>query len=207
MNRVLAVLSGLVFGILTGCEKKQAAPPVRPLTVTVTPVAQEDVLVTYTWVGLLNGYQNAEIRAQVTGYLTTQNYKEGSLVIKGDVLFTIDKRPFQASLAQAQADYAKAVAVAQLAQITLSRQTQLYETKVISQQEYDTAYQNAQADLASVAAAQANVQTAQINLNYCTITAPLTASRASPRRKSATWLDRQALQLSSPKCLRSIPSR
>ena len=172
MNRVLAVLSGLVFGILTGCEKKQAAPPVRPLTVTVTPVAQEDVLVMYTWVGLLDGYQNAEIRAQVTGYLTTQNYKEGSLVIKGDVLFTIDKRPFQASLAQAQADYAKAVAVAQLAQITLSRQTQLYETKVISQQEYDTAYQNAQADLASVAAAQANVQTAQINLNYCTITAP-----------------------------------
>ena len=171
MNRALALLSGLVFGILIGCEKKQAAPA-RPLTVTVTPVAQENVLVMNTWVGLLNGYQNAQIRAQVTGYLTTQNYKEGSLVKKGDVLFTIDKRPFQAALAQAQAEYAKAVAVAQLARITLGRQTQLYETKVISQQEYDTAYQNAQADTASVAAAQANVQSAQINLNYCTITAP-----------------------------------
>jgi membrane fusion protein, multidrug efflux system len=171
MNRALALLSGLVFGILIGCEKKQAAPA-RPLTVTVTPVAQENVLVMNTWVGLLNGYQNAEIRAQVTGYLTTQNYKEGSLVKKGDVLFTIDPRPFQAALAQAQADYAKAVAAAQLAQITLRRQTQLYETKVISQQEYDTAYQNAQADMASVAAAQANVQSAQINLNYCTIMAP-----------------------------------
>jgi membrane fusion protein (multidrug efflux system) len=125
-----------------------------------------------TWVGLLNGYQNADIRAQVTGYLMTQNYKEGSLVKKGDVLFTIDKRPFEAALAQAQADYAKAVAAAQLAQITLQRQKQLYETKVTSQQDYDTAYQNAQADVASVAAAQANVQTAQINLNYCTITAP-----------------------------------
>ena len=102
----------------------------------------------------------------------TQNYKEGSLVKKGDVLFTIDKRPFEAALAQAQADYAKAVASAQLAQITLGRQTQLYQTKVISQQEYDTSYQNAQAGVASVAAAQANVQTAQINLNYCTITAP-----------------------------------
>ena len=87
-----------------------------------------------------------EIRAQVTGYLTTQNYKEGSLVKKGDVLFTIDKRPFEAALAQSQAEYAKAVAAAQLARITLGRQTQLYETKVISQQEYDTAYQNAQAD-------------------------------------------------------------
>ncbi len=125
-----------------------------------------------TWVGLLNGALNADIRAQVTGYLMTQNYKEGSLLKKGDVLFTIDKRPFEAALAQAQADYAKAVASAQLAQITLGRQTQLYQTKVISQQEYDTSYQNAQAGVASVAAAQANVQTAQINLNYCTITAP-----------------------------------
>ena len=122
--------------------------------------------------GLLNGYQNADIRAQVTGYLMTQDYKEGSLVKKGEVLFTIDKRPFQAALAQAQADYAKAVANAQLAEITLRRQTQLYETKVISQQEYDTSYQNTQASIASVAAQQANVQTAQINLNYCTITAP-----------------------------------
>jgi RND family efflux transporter MFP subunit len=125
-----------------------------------------------TWVGLLNGYQNAEIRAQVTGYLMTLNYKEGSVVKKGDVLFTIDKRPFEAALAQAQADYAKAVAAAQLAEITLRRQKQLYETKVTSQQDYDTAYQNAQADVAAVAAAQANVQSAQINLNYCTITAP-----------------------------------
>ena len=124
------------------------------------------------WVGLLNGYQNADIKAQVTGYLMTQDYKEGSLVKKGEVLFTIDKRPFQAALAQAQADYAKAVANAQLAEITLDRQTQLYRTKVISQQEYDTSYQNTQASIASVAAQQANVQTAQINLNYCTITAP-----------------------------------
>ena len=125
-----------------------------------------------SWVGLLNGYQNADIRAQVTGYLMTQDYKEGSLATKGTTLFTIDKRPFEAALAQAQADYAKAVAAAQLAQITLDRQTQLYRTKVISQQEYDTAYQDAQSQVASVAAAQANVQSAQINLNYCTITAP-----------------------------------
>jgi membrane fusion protein (multidrug efflux system) len=125
------------------------------------------------WVGLLNGYQNADIRAQVTGYLMTQDYKEGSLVKKGEVLFTIDKRPFEAALAQAQADYAKAVANAQLAEITLRRETQLYETKVISAQQYDTSYQNTQASIASVAAQRANVQTAQINLNYCTITAPL----------------------------------
>jgi RND family efflux transporter MFP subunit len=172
MNRLLAYLAGLLLIGLSSCQKKSSAPPPPPPRVTVTPIAQENVLVMNTWVGLLNGYQNAEIRAQVTGYLMSQNYKEGSLVKKGDVLFTIDKRPFEATLAQAQADYAKAVAAAQLAQITLKRQTQLYETKVISQQEYDTSYQDAQAGVASVAAAQANVQSAQINLNYCTVTAP-----------------------------------
>jgi RND family efflux transporter MFP subunit len=172
MNRSLACITGLLLVGLASCGKKASAPPPPPPRVTVTPVLQQDVLVMRNWVGLLNGYQNADIKAQVTGYLMTQDYKEGSLVKKGEVLFTIDKRPFQAALAQAQADYAKAVANAQLAEITLDRQTQLYRTKVISQQEYDTSYQNTQASIASVAAQQANVQTAQINLNYCTITAP-----------------------------------
>jgi RND family efflux transporter MFP subunit len=172
MNRALAALSALSFIGLAACGKKPAAPAAGPVKVTVAPVVQKDVAEMRTWVGLLDGYQNAEIRAQVTGYLMTQNYKEGSFVKKGTELFTIDKRPFEAALAQAQANYAKAVATAQLSQITLDRQTQLYKTKVISQQEFDTAYQTAQADIASAAAAQAAVETAQINLNYCTITAP-----------------------------------
>ncbi len=171
MKRTLAIAVTLGAVGLISCQKKPAATP-PPLNVTVAPVVQKDVFVMRTWVGLLDGYQNAEIRAQVTGYLLTQNYKEGSVVKKGEVLFTIDPRPFQAALAQAQADYAKAVAQAQLAQITLDRQTQLYKTKVISQQEYDTYYQDNQSNIASVAAAQANVQSAQINLAYCTIVAP-----------------------------------
>lgn len=171
MKRALAL--GATFGLLglASCEKK-AAPVLPPLTVSVTPIVAKDVLDMRTWVGLLTGNKNADIRAQVTGYLMTQEYKEGSFVKEGTTLFTIDQRPFQAALAQAQANYAKAVAQAQLSQITLDRQTQLYKTKVISQQEYDTAYQNAQADVATVASQQAAVQTAQINLNYCTIKAP-----------------------------------
>lgn len=171
MNRALAAFCGLLFAGLAACEK-QAAPVAPPLNVTVTPVIQEDVSEMNTWVGLLDGYQNADIRAQITGYLLTQNYKEGSSVKKGDVLFTIDPRPFQAALAQAQANYGQALAQAQLAQITLDRQVQLFKTKVISQQQYDTFYQDAQAAIAGAAAVQAAVQTAQINLNYCTITAP-----------------------------------
>jgi membrane fusion protein (multidrug efflux system) len=171
MNRAFAVLPALLLAALPGCEKK-ATPPAPPVTVTATPVAVQTVWEKQTWVGLLDGYQNADIRAQVAGYLTSQNYKEGSFVKKGTVLFLIDQRPFQAALEQAEAQYAQMVAKAQLSQITLDRQTQLYKTKVISQQEYDTYYQTAQADIASAAAAQAAVQTAQINLNYCTITAP-----------------------------------
>ncbi|MEI8293448.1 MAG: efflux RND transporter periplasmic adaptor subunit [bacterium] len=169
--RIHAVVMLATAALAVSC-KKPAPKEVPPVKVTVTPVVQRDVLATNQWVGLLDGFQNSNIQAQVTGYLLTQNYKEGSLVKKGDTLFTIDPRPFQAALAQAEADYASAVAKAQLQQITLQRQTQLYQTKVISEQEYQTSYQNTQAALANVAASQAAVQAAQVNLDYCTIKAP-----------------------------------
>lgn len=164
--RAAAVCGILLFA---ACEKPR--PVVPPVNVTYTPAIQKDVVATNQWVGLLDGFQNASIQAQVTGYLLTQNYKEGSAVKKGDVLFTIDPRPFQAALAQAQASYAEAVAQAQLQQITLQRQVQLYQTKVISQQQYDTSYQNTQAAIAAASAAEAQMQAAQVNLDYCTIKA------------------------------------
>ncbi|GAB4167375.1 MAG: multidrug efflux RND transporter periplasmic adaptor subunit AcrA [Terrimicrobiaceae bacterium] len=159
----------LVAGI-AGCDKKAA--PVPPVSVTVTPVQQRDVTSSLSWVGLLTGFQNAEIRAQVTGYLISQNYREGGFVKRGDILFQLDARPFEAALAQAQADYAQKVANAQLAQITLQRQTELFKTKVISAQEFDVSAQDAAAATAAAAAAQASVQAAQVNLDYCTIQAP-----------------------------------
>ena len=155
---------------LSSCEKPK--PPVPPVAVTFAQIVQKDVLATRDWVGLLDGFQNANIQAQVTGSLLTQDYKEGSFVKKGELLFKIDPRPYQAALAQAQANYSRAVAQAQLAEITLQRQTDLYKTKVISQQQYDTSYQDAQAAVASAAAAQAATQAAQVNLDYCTISAP-----------------------------------
>ena len=166
MLRAIAVCGTLLFA---ACEKPKPEPP--PMVVTYTPAIQKDVVATNEWVGLLDGYLNTSIQAQVTGYLLTQNYKEGSAVKKGALLFTIDPRPFQAALAQAQANYAQAVAQAQLQQITLQRQAQLYQTKVISQQQYDVSYQDTQSAIAAAAAAQAQMQAAQVNLDYCTITA------------------------------------
>jgi RND family efflux transporter MFP subunit len=170
-SRFLAVVAVLLVAGFPACKKPTpSAPP--PPNVQVTPVLKRDVIASQEWVGLLDGFQNANIQAQVTGYLLTQNYKEGSMVKKGETLFTIDQRPFLASLAQAQAEYASAVAKAQLQELTLQKQTQLYQTKVISEQEYQTSYQNTQASIANVAAAQAAVQSAQVNLGYCTVAAP-----------------------------------
>ena len=171
MNRSLirAVTASAAL-LLAGCGEKPK-PEAPPVSVSYATAIQKDVIATNEWVGLLDGYLNTSIQAQVTGYLLTQNYKEGSAVKKGDLLFTIDPRPFQAALAQAQANYAQAVAQAQLQQITLQRQAELYKTKVISQQQYDTSYQNTQAAIAAAAAAQAQMQAAQVNLDYCTITA------------------------------------
>lgn len=170
MNRsLIQVIAAGAALLLVSCEKPK--PEIPPVVVTFTPAIQKDVVATNEWVGLLDGYQNSNIQAQVTGYLLTQDYKEGSAVKKGDLLFTIDPRPFQAALAQAQADYARSVAQAQLQQITLERQSQLYKTKVISQQEYDVSYQDTQAAIAAAAASQAQMQAAQVNLDYCTIKA------------------------------------
>lgn len=171
ISRFLLAAAAIAVMAFPSC-KKPAPPAPPPPNVKTTPVLQQDVIASQTWVGLLDGFQNSNIQAQVTGYLLTQNYKEGSMVKKGDTLFTIDPRPFEAALAQAQAEYASAVAKAQLQQLTLQKQTQLYQTKVISEQEYQTSYQDTQAALANVAAAQAAVQSAQVNLGYCTITAP-----------------------------------
>lgn len=170
-SRFLAAFAVLLVAGFPAC-KKPTPPAPPPPNVQVTPVLKRDVIASQKWVGLLDGFQNANIQAQVTGYLLTQNYKEGSMVKKGDPLFTIDPRPFEAALAQAQAQYASAVAKAQLQELTLQKQTQLYQTKVISEQAYQTSFQDTQASLADVAAAQAAVQSAQVNLGYCTITAP-----------------------------------
>jgi len=172
MNPRLLVAAAALTALVFPACKKPAPPVPPPPNVQVTPVLKMDVIASQKWVGLLDGFQNANIQAQVTGYLLTQNYKEGSMVKKGDTLFTIDPRPFEAALAQAQAQYASAVAKAQLQELTLQKQTQLYQTKVISEQQYQTSYQDTQASLADVAAAQAAVQSAQVNLGYCTIIAP-----------------------------------
>ncbi len=143
------------------------------MTVQVMAMQPQDVPVTQTWVATLTGDVNAEIRAQVSGYLQSQNYVNGAYVKAGTVLFQIDPRPFQATLDQAQGSLAQAQAKLTASELTAKRSADLYKQNVISRQQYDDQTQAYLADKANVQAAQASVEQARLNLTFTTITAPV----------------------------------
>ena len=157
---------------LSGCGKS-APPAPPPPEVLVTEVKQQDVPIYNEYVGQLDASVNATIESRVQGYLVSQNYKEGQLVKKSDVLFQIDRRPFEAALAQAKAAFLQADASAKQAEMNAQRATDLFQRKVSSEQERDNAVQSAAAARAQAAAQQAAVEQAQLNLDYTTITAPV----------------------------------
>jgi RND family efflux transporter MFP subunit len=160
-----------------------AAPP----DVMVAQVEQKDVPIYGEWIGTLDGFVNADVRAQVTGYLVRQAYQEGALVSKGQLLFEIDPRPFQAALdqaegqlAQATAQLANAEAVQVRTQLDVERYTPLAKEQAASQQDLDNATQNNLAAKATVATAKAQiktaeaaVETAKLNLGFTRLTAPI----------------------------------
>ena len=157
---------------LAACGKKASAPPPPP-EVLVTEVKQQDTPIYNEYVGQLDASVNATIQSRVQGYLVSQNYKEGQLVKKDDVLFEIDRRPFEAALAQAKAAFLQADASAKQAEMNAQRATDLFQRKVSSEQERDNATQSAAAARAQAEAQRAAVEQAQLNLDYTTIHAPV----------------------------------
>jgi len=158
---------------LTACSRKaeQAGPP--PPTVVVATVTPRDVPVVKESVAILDGVINANINAQVQGYLISRNYKEGSVVKKGDLLFQIDPRPFEAALAQAKANLDRDKAMQFKTSADEARAMRLFVEKVLSAQERDAAIATAAANKANVEADEAAVRTAELNLGYTKITAPV----------------------------------
>jgi RND family efflux transporter MFP subunit len=158
---------------LTACSRKaeQAGPP--PPTVIVATVTPRDVPVVKEGVATLDGFINANINAQVQGYIISRDYKEGRVVKKGDSLFQIDPRPFEASLAQAKANLERDKAMQFKASADQTRAMQLFVEKVISGQERDAAIAAAASNKANVEADEAAVKTAELNLGYTKITAPV----------------------------------
>jgi len=178
---VLALIVG------AGCSSKQALGAAGATDVEVTVVEQKDVPIYGEWIGTLDGLVNADVRAQVTGYLLKQGYQEGSFVRQGQLLFQIDPRPFQAALdqaqgqlAQAKASLANAEAVQRRTELDVNRYTPLAKEQAASQQDLDNAVQNNFAAIATVATARAQiktseaaVETAQINLDFTRLIAPI----------------------------------
>ncbi len=144
----------------------EAAPP----AVSVAEVVRKDVPVSSEWIATLDGYVNAQVRPQVSGYLIKRNYREGAAVQKGDVLFEIDPRPFDAALAQARAQLAQAEAQLGRATRDVERDTPLAREKAIAQSQLDNDIQARLAAEAAVESAKALVQTAQLNLGFTKVT-------------------------------------
>src|SRR5436853_5070380 len=166
-----ALLIFLVFS--TSCSRKTTpAGPAAP-EVLVTTVAPRDVPRVLERVATLDGFINANINAQVSGYIVSRDYQEGSVVKKGDLLFRIDPRPFEAALAQAKGTLAKDQANQVKADADKKRAMDLFNKKVISDQERDTAVAAADSTTANVEADKAAVQQAEINVGYTKITAPI----------------------------------
>jgi membrane fusion protein (multidrug efflux system) len=157
---------------LCGCGPKTPPSPPPP-EVLVAEVRQADVPIYNEYVGQLDASVNATIQSRVQGYLISQNYKEGQLVKKDDILFEIDRRPFEAALAQAKAAFLQADASAKQAEMNAQRAADLFQRKVSSEQERDNATQTAVAARAQAEAQRAAVEQAQLSLDYTTIHAPV----------------------------------
>lgn len=159
--------------LLLSCSKPPQQAPAMIPPVKVTEVIQDDVAVFEEWVGTLDGMVNATINAQVTGYLIKQNYKEGDLVKKDQLLYEIDPRTFQAALAQAKANLAQQQAVLKTNQLALDRIKRLLPEKAVSVLDRDNALGAVASANAQVVAAQAAVDTAQLNLGFTKIYSPI----------------------------------
>ena len=157
---------------LTGCGKEEAQVAAPP-EVLVTEAGTRDVPVYKEWIGTIDGSENADVRARVEGHLIKRTYEEGSLVKKGDPLFEIDPRPFEAALAQAKSNLEQAKAAALAAAAERERSDKLFAQKVISEQEHTNKTQLNEASQAKVQALEAAVEDAQLNLNFCKITSPV----------------------------------
>jgi membrane fusion protein (multidrug efflux system) len=184
------VLCLLVIGLVIGATRPKhvsGAQPGASPDVEVVQVEQKDVPIYGEWIGTLDGFTNADVKAQVTGYLMRQGYQEGAFVKKGQLLFEIDPRPFQAALDQAQGQLAQATAALANAEavqgrteLDVNRYTPLAKEQAASQQDLDNAVQNNLAAKATVATAKAQiksaeaaVETGKINLDFTRLIAPI----------------------------------
>jgi membrane fusion protein, multidrug efflux system len=167
-------LACLVALLSVGCGKKvTAAFEHPPASVTVSTAVSRDVPVYLDEIGKNGAFESVTVTPQLGGRITERHFEDGANLQKGQLLFVIDPRPFQAQLDSAQANLAQAKAALELAKIQFARDEELVGTKAISKQDYDTKKNTVDVDQAQVEAAQAALETAKLNLEYCFIHSPI----------------------------------
>jgi len=170
--RSLLGLSAL--SVLSACTGTKAAPPTQSaVPVTAAAVEQKEVPLQVRAIGSVEAYSNVSVKTQITGELTGVFFKEGDDVKKGQLIFTLDKRPFEAALNQAQSMLAKDKAQAAIARVQQQRYEALHKAGVVSKEEYDQVAANADALDAAVGADEAAVENAKVQLQYCSIYSPI----------------------------------
>jgi len=189
-RHVAKTMLALAAAALAGaCEKPQAVAPPPP-EVYVTQVVQRDVPVYLDLVGQTQGFQDVDIRARAEGFLETVNFREGSFVRKGDLLYQIDPKPLQATLAQQKAELATAQARLSKADNDVARYTPLVAKQAVSQQELDDARAAQDAMRAQVEASKSAVEKATLDLGYVRVTSPITGLVGTTQVKPGSLVGR-----------------
>lgn len=174
-RKFLAMLFGLaLIPVSAGCKNEAGSTASETVPeVQVTEALQRDLPIHAEWVGTTDGFVNATIQARVSGYLIKRTFDEGSFVRKGDLLFEIDPRPFQAVLAEAKGELSKAEARLVKTELDVKRDTPLALAKAISQKDLEDSIQMNAAAKGSLASAKASVEQAQLNLTFTRIESPI----------------------------------
>ena len=188
------VLFLVLTALLAGCGKPEVPPPAQP-EVTVMKIEAKDSPVTFEFVGITGSSQQVEVRARVDGFLDDRLYTEGSIVEKGEVMFRMDAKPFQAQLDAARAALAEQEARLWTARADFERVKPLAEANAVSLKERDDSQGRVNAAAAAVEMARADVEMAELNLGYTTIYAPVTGVSSFARIQNGAYVDQQSSPL------------
>jgi membrane fusion protein, multidrug efflux system len=172
-GRIVWLFATSLAWALASCNKQAPAPESQPPPVTIARPVQKEIIEWDYYTGRTEAVESVNVTPRVSGYIDNITFRAGDTVNKGDLLFVIDPRPYQAVLDQAKAQLRQAEANQQLQEANFARQDRLRQTGVIAKEDFDTALSNKNQAIASVLAAQASVESAQLNLTFTQITSPI----------------------------------
>ena len=178
LHRQLGTLAGIsalfaISAVLSSCNKQPPPPAPPPPPVTIAKPVQKDIVEWDVYTGRTDAVESVNITPRVSGYIDNITFKAGDLVNKGDLLFVIDPRPYQATLDQVSAQLRQAEANQQLQEANFARQDRLRQTGVIAKEDFDTALSNKNQAAAEVLAGHAAVESAKLNLTFTQVTSPI----------------------------------